>query len=410
MSFNKEKLSEEIDSGEKAELELSSEHIIEDLSDTVEVLLDKTQWFKNIKIENKKEELERFKENRENEEKYKPEFEFKEYRSKSNQLKHLIEKCRKETEKIEQKHLKKYGAKTLTAKDIQTFFTQIFDEIELYIKLADEIGNEEKWRDYSEKIWPMIEKRIAEESREYLKNSENIEPEGKVSPSEVAEMFRKEIERLGMEYKVETRRTAGCFNSPEEKTVVVAEGEDGERIYSEEEARMVTIHEIFHAVRAYNGFKAGEESGFPEIIGLHTPFYDRAEEGGALYREKATETMYPRKEFDYHLRLVAAYEISRSDDFREEFSSIAGKLIDLGATEERAFHLLARNREALRHHIYLGGYHDWQEIEDKEKMLIGKVNEKWAEKFWKEVEAGGMLKKPEIGSEKLFNFTFKDSE
>jgi hypothetical protein len=410
MSLDKEKLSEQIDRGEKTELDLNSEQIIEELSDTVEVLLDKTQWFKNIRIENKKEELERFKKCRERGETYRTKFEFEEYPYNARQLEQLIENCRTETEKIEKKHLDKYGAKTLTVKDIQDFFIQIFDEIELYIKLADEIGKEQKWRNYSEKIWPMIGERIAEESREYLKNNKNIDPEGEVSPEKVAEMFREEIERLGMEYKVEIRKTAGCFNSPEEKTVVVAEGEDGERVYSEDEAKMVTIHEIFHSVRAYNGFKAGEKSGFPEIIGLHTPFYDRAEEGGAVYREKMTETMYPAKEFDYHLRLVAAYELAKSKDFEAEFSQIAEKLIELGATEDRAFHLLARNREALRHHIYLGGYHDWKEIEHKEKMLVGKVNEEWAEKFWQEAEADGMIQKPEIGSEKLFDFTFKDSE
>ncbi|PSH01584.1 MAG: hypothetical protein BRC27_01655, partial [Nanohaloarchaea archaeon SW_10_44_10] len=81
-----------------------------------------------------------------------------------------------------------------------------------------------------------------------------------------------------------------------------------------------------------------------------------------------------------------------------------------GGSEEGAFNLLARNREALRHHIYLGGYHDWKEIENKERMLVGKVNQEWSEKLWKEVETNGMLQKPEIGEEKLFDFTFKDSE
>ncbi|MFQ3275405.1 MAG: hypothetical protein ACI9LV_000917 [Candidatus Nanohaloarchaea archaeon] len=410
MTIPKDRISRKIEENKEINLELGDSQLIQDLSDTVEVLLDKTQWFKNIRIQNKNNELERFREYRENGKNYRPNFEFEEYPHKTKQLKQLIEKCRSETEKIDEKHLKEFGAETIGPEDMKEFFTEIFREIELYIKLADEIESEQKWREISEKTWPMIEKRIAEESTEYLKNSENTEPKGEVSPERVAEMFRKEIDRLGMDYKVETRRTAGCFNAPEEKTVVVARGEEGERVYSEDEAKMVTMHEIFHAVRAYNGFKAGEKSGFPEIIGLHTPFYDRAEEGGALYREKATETMYTRKEFDYHLRLVASYEISESDNFREEFSSIAEKLIDLGATEERAFHLLARNREALRHHIYLGGYHDWKDIENKEKMLVGKVNEEWADRFWEEAEAGGMIQKPAIGSEKLFDFTFKDSE
>lgn len=408
MVIQKDKISRKIGHGEKIEPELSDEQLIQDLSDIVEILLDKTQWFKNIQIKNKKEELERFKEHREKGKNYRPNFQFEEYDYSALQLKELIEKCRDETEKIRKTHLEKFGAETIGPEDMKKFFKQIFDEIELYVRLADDTGSEKRWREHSEKIWPMVEKEIAEESIEYLEKSERTEPDGEVSPDEVADMFREEIERLGIDYKVETRKTAGCFNSPEEKTVVVAEGEDDERVYSEDESKMVTMHEIFHAVRAYNGFKAGEKSGFPEIVGLHTPFYDRSEEGGALYREKATETMYPAKEFDYHLRIVASHELSRSENFREEFSSIAEKLIDLGATEERAFHLLARNREALRHHIYLGGYHDWKKIEDKEKMLVGKVNEEWADRFWKEAEAEGMIQKPEIGSEKLFDFTFKD--
>lgn len=409
MKISTEKLRSKIETVEKVEFEFSNEELIEDLTDVTKILLDKTQFFKNIKIENKAEELERFRTARREDRSFTPKFQFEDYHT-NEVIRNILERCQENARRIQEDHLEKYGAEKLTADDLQELFNGIFDEIDLYLKMASEIENEESWRQYSQAIWPMVDERTAEESMQKMKKIQKKNPEKNISPSEVEKMFRKEIRRLGMNYSVETRKVIGCFNSPEEKTVVVAEGENGERMYSEYEARMLTMHELFHSVRGYNGFKAGERSGFPEIIGLHTPFYDRAEEGGALYREKKTGTLYADKEFDYHLRLVAAYEINKSDNFREEFAEIAEKLIDLGASEKRAFNLLARNREALRHHIYLAGLHDWKKIENKEKMLIGKVNQKWAEKLWEEAEKDGMIQKPEIGAGKLFDFTFKDSE
>ncbi|PSG99473.1 MAG: hypothetical protein BRC29_05135 [Nanohaloarchaea archaeon SW_7_43_1] len=405
-----EKLKEIIENGRKTKIEFNREQLLEELTGTVHLLLERTQWFRTIKIENKEQELKRFKDARKKDRDFKPEFEFQEFPYSRETLLEILEECRAGTDEIAGQHLESYGAEELTPEDLQELFTGILDEIELYIKLASNIDNEENWRNYSEEIWPMVDQETAGSSKQELKQIEKGKLRETLTPEQVKRMFEQEIARLGMNYGVETRKTAGCFNSPEEKTVVVAEGEKRERMYSKEEAEMVTVHELFHAVRAYNGFKAGEESGFSEILGLHTPFYDRAEEGGALYREKATGTMYDNKEFDYHLRLIAAYKLSQSDDFKKEFSSIAEELIQLGGTEGRALNLLARNREALRHHIYLSGYHDWKEIENKEKMLLGKVNKSWADRLWKEIEAEGMLREPEIGEEKLFDFTFKDSE
>ena len=405
-----EKLEQVVENGETTTIEFNREQLPEEFTSTIHLLLEKTQWFKTIKIENKKRELERFKESRKIDQDFRPEFEFREFPYSRGTLLEILKECRNGKDEIGKQHLENYGAEELTPEDLQELFTGTLDEIELYIKLASNIENEEKWKKYSEEIWPMLNEETAESSKQKLKQMEEENLKETVSPEQVKKMFEEEINRLGMKYSAETRKTGGCFNSPEEKTVVVAEGENSERMYSKEEAEMVTMHELFHAVRAYNGFKAGEESGFPEILGLHTPFYDRAEEGGALYREKATGTMYNNKEFDYHLRLIAAYKLSESDCFKSEFSEIAEEIIQLGESEERAFNLLARNREALRHHIYLGGYHDWKEIENKERMLVGKVNQEWSEKLWKEVETNGMLQKPEIGEEKLFDFTFKDSE
>jgi hypothetical protein len=398
-----EEIENNIEKGEFTELKIDEDELLSELTEIIKILLDKTQWFKNVKIKNKKEEKKRFKELRDSQEKFKPHFEFEEYQYDKNQIFDLINQCREATDKIALTHLQKHDAKELTPEDLREFFKQILKEIELYVKLSANVEDEESWRKYSEEIWPMINQKRAEKSMEKLQNIQKTELEKNMGAEEVAEMFREELNRLGMDYKVETRDVGGCLNIPEEKTVVVAKGEKGDtRKYSREEAKMLTMHELFHAIRAYNGYKAGKKSGFPEILGLHTPFYDRAEEGGALYRETTTQTMYQNKEFDYHLRLNAAYKIAQTDNYQQEFQKTVEELIELGGSVDRSFYLVARNREALRHHIYQAGRNDWKNIENKDKMLVGKLNQKWADKFQK--ETGGMIQKPEITAKQIFNY------
>ena len=96
------------------------------------------------------------------------------------------------------------------------------------------------------------------------------------------------------------------------------------------------------------------------------------------------------------MRLIAAYEISQGKDL----DKVGEKLIDLGADPERSFYLIARNRQALRHHIYLSGLDDWEE-DNREKLMIGKLNPKWTEKFWREVEKGS-FNRPKISAAEVF--------
>jgi len=216
-------------------------------------------------------------------------------------------------------------------------------------------------------------------------------------------MWEKELERIGIDYNVEIRDVPGCFNIPEEQTVVIARGKEKERFYSRrQQAEMLTMHELFHVVRGYNGRKVCEKADLPPIFGVHTPFYDETEEGGALYREKATFTDQSSQWKDYHLRFMAAYYLSEEVSFEES----GEKLIELGAEPERAFDLLARNREALRHHIYLNGYHKWKNLDETWPLLIGKIDHQLAKILKKEVEANGMIDKPPVTGDDLFNFSF----
>ena len=64
--------------------------------------------------------------------------------------------------------------------------------------------------------------------------------------------------------------------------------------------------------------------------------------------------------------------------------------------------MVARNREALRHHIYLNGVKEWKDRDDIWPLLVGKVTSEYAEMFREEVEADGMLEEPEVGPDKVF--------
>ena len=73
------------------------------------------------------------------------------------------------------------------------------------------------------------------------------------------------------------------------------------------------------------------------------------------------------------------------------------RLVDLGATEERAFDLLVRNRQALRHHIYWGGTRCWQDV-DRDLLLHGKLNSAYASRL-----EPLLPQKPDVGAEDLFS-------
>lgn len=398
---------ENLEGLENPELSFDQDELVEELSEAGKILLDKASWIKNIKIENKVAERERFKEKRKEGEDFRPDFEYREFPHDEEKLLNILDQCVKASQEISEQHLEKFGAEVISAEDMSEFFSEIFEELKHFVKLGANIEDEKAWRRYSEKIWPLPEEKTVENSREKVEGLESQEMEKNVSPEELADMFEDELDRLGVEYDVEIRDTGGCYNIPEERTVVVARGDEEKRYYSRPEAEMLTMHELFHAMRALNGFEAGRNSGFPEILGLHTPFYDQTEEGGAIFREHATGTSFEDKEFDYHLRLIAAVEIAESDDYREEFSEIVEKLIDLGGSVDRSFYLVARNREALRHHIYQTGYYEeWKDRDEKWPLLVGKVNSEWAEKLREEVEADGMFERPLVGEEELFDFSY----
>lgn len=382
------------------------ERKIEQLSNAVNMLVGKASFVQNIKITNKKAERKKFKKARKGKNTFSPDFKFRNYSYNPDNFLKLVKELKKESKTINSNDIEKYDFQHLTSEDFSTFFNEIFEEIKLYVDLASNIEDRETWKNKSLDIWPMVDKKTVKNTRnkiDELKNHKKTSEQDKNLPAEkVKEMWEKELQRLNITYNVEIRNVNGCFNIPEESTVVVAKGNETERLYSKKEAKILTMHELFHVVRAYNGFKAGEQNNFPPILGLHTPFYDKTEEGGAIYREHKTGVITPEKEFDYHLRLLAAYYHYEGWHFQD----IAEKLIELGGSVDRSFYLAARNREALRHHIYQGGYYEeWKNNEELWPLLIGKLNPKYAELFKKEVKKGNM-EMPRVGTADLFEYDF----
>lgn len=378
-----------------------NENPISQLYEAVNILKDKASWTKNVGITNKKAEFKRFKEDSEN---FEPEFQFKPFQYNEDTFVELIDILEGKTQSITKKTIQSYSFKDLEIYQLQRFFEEILQELKLFVKLAANIEDKDEWLNYCEKLWPLVDEETYEKSVEHLKSIDIEDKEEKnLDAYDLKEMWTQELERIGVDYNVEVRDVGGCFNIPEEETVVVANGDEEKRFYSQKEAEMLTMHELFHVVRGYNGRKAVGETGFPPILGVHTPFYDMTEEGGALYREKQTGTNYTGQDYDYNLRLAAAYLVSQD----LEFKKVVEKLTEFGAPEKRSFMLAARNREILRHHIYLQGYQEWKNTEDLDKLLIGKLNPYWADIFWKEVE-NGVLKKPEVTASQLFNFRFEN--
>lgn len=379
-------------------VEVSGERPAEDLYTAVLGLESSLGWSRNVSIENKQEQLEEYLGSWGSGEGFKPEFKFSGLKYDHSDCLKVLSSLNEEAKKIDKAEINDYGFEKLSTEDVRNIFRGTFQEIKLQADLAYNLKERDEWRSNCLKLWP-IDESSARESREILRKKESSEEESgrQLHAEDVAELFRDEISRLGMEYDVEVRSVAGCHNIPEEETVIVAKGVSDERVYSQEEAEMLTKHEIFHVIRSYNGKKASQGK-FPPILGVHTPFYDRAEEGGAILREMETGVLTDSKLRDYHLRNLAAYHVSKGTAFMEA----ARDLVNLGASRSRAFGLLARNREVLRHHIYIGGFRDWENL-DRERMMTGKVNPDWAEKIWREVEAGGVFSRPEIPAEKVFS-------
>ena len=391
-------ISEGLREGESLDTEIREDILLEGLFNSAIACRKEFNWSK-ARIINKEQELIRLKKSWDRNQDFVPEFKFKSFKHDESKAIELLNQLEKNVDNIDRETVSDLGLKTLDRHDLRNLFRGIFEEYKLYIELHSNISNREAWRDTCTDIWHFDNSTAKHAIKQLNKRSFDDDRESKdIKANRVAEMWSDEIRRLGMEdYTVEVRNVSGCHNVPEDRTLVVAAGDNRERKYSYGEAQLLTVHEVFHAVRCYNGFNTTSGSGLPPILGVHTPFYDRAEEGGAVYREFETGKLRDWKEKDYYLRTVAAYHWKKGMKFQDSVE----KLVELGASLKRAFALVARNREILRHQVYLGGYLDWKGLNNRDMMMVGKTNKKWSEKVWKEVQ-NGSFNEPEITAKQMF--------
>lgn len=375
--------------------------ILDQLYTATAILLHHANPFKHIRISNKTAEWERFQDAHGSSGRFEPSFAFDSVPWNADTFRLVLDEAAAATQQITDDTLQQYGAKTIDAETVRTMFADTFREFTHYVQLAAHIDDRKTWRQHSEALWPMVADGTIQHVRQELKRGfDPTDDEQKtLTAADVKSLWVEELDRLGVAWNVEVRDVAGCFNIPEERTMVVANGDSSRRHYSRSEAALLTVHELFHVVRSYNGIKVAEDSGFPPILGLHTPFYDMTEEGGAVYREHATGMNTPAKDKDYCLRALAAHELHNGTAFHD----VVDTLVDHGASLKRAFMLATRNREVLRHHIYYGGYHEqWKNRDAYWPLLMGKVNADYADLLKNEVEADGMFTKPPVTADALF--------
>lgn len=399
-SNSKEKLRNYLKESEEIKPVIDQEKALVSVTEAFKTCFEIGKWMENLEMSNR--EKIKKKALKAGVKGYQPDYRFKDPFYHEETFLDLINKIQESIRDLEEQDLEVYRPESLDIEDIKRLFIENFEELKNDIRICSNGGKREIWLENSLEKWPMVSKATFRNSKKTLTDweKEKTKSDG-ISFEQIEKIWRKDLEKLGMEYGVERRKVKVCHNLPEQKKLVIAEGKNGGRQYTEKEAARLTSHEIFHAVRAYNGFETGSKSSFPEIIGLHTPYYSKTEEGGAVYREHRQGTIYPEKEFDYHLMLVASYLTSKGELFEE----VVKELQSLGATKERSIHLAARSREALRLHIYQGGYYEeWKDLSDQDadKLMIGKVNEEWGQKLYREAENDGMLEKPKISAEKVF--------
>lgn len=384
---------------EDFEFELEQENILENLFHAVLVCKKEFNW-SNAGIKNKEKQLLDFKKAWNNDREFQPDFEFSSPKYSLDSAISFLETLEGSVQKIDRETVSNLELETLNREDLRNLFRGIFEEYRLYLRLHNDLKNKSQWQNRCTDIWH-FDKKTARYANKQLRTRDFKDDEGEkdLSAKKLSDMMEDEIKRLGMkDYEVEISNVDGCHNVPEQRKLVVAAGRNRERKYSYSEAQMLTVHEVFHAVRCYNGYETTKDTDIPPILGLHTPFYDQAEEGGAVFREFETGKIWDWKEKDYYLRTIAASCLNKGLTFEKSVE----KLLDLGASLSRAYGLLARNREILRHQIYLAGYLDWKTIDNMDRMMVGKVNQKWSKKIWREVQRGNQLNEPEISSKEVF--------
>lgn len=351
--------------------------------------LNKYSHWSNIGISNRKECWIDYQNNDE----FELEFEIPDYNF--SNLRYMLKHLKMVANTLTEREIREYSLEEIGSRELGKIFANIIEEQLLRVELMESVEDRGEWLELCNKIWTPPEKDLVEKAE---KNVDELssEKDGEIVPVEkVKELCVEEIENLGFDWDVEIQEVVGSHNVPEKQKLIISSGRNGERVYTRDEARIIAVHEVFHAARAFNGYRTVEGTGLPPVTGFSTGFYDETEEGGAVLREQEADVGKEWKQKDYYLRIIAVRSLIDGKTVLE-----TGKELEkYGATERRGFELAVRNRQILRHQIYLSGQKDWENT--GEELMTGKVNPDIAEIIWREVEDGN-FNEPQVSHEQIF--------
>jgi uncharacterized protein (TIGR02421 family) len=270
-----------------------------------------------------------------------------------------------------------------TKPPVQEIYQKTIDELKNFIHIAKNIGNHEKVRQYSQKIWgePSEETvRLAEDTLRYADRT--VEDEANIGSAEMKEKIDQILDTLDIDWEAVYADSKTLRVYPSAKQVEIPR----DREFTENDIERLPVHEIAgHALRA----ATGHEQPY-KILGSGVGQYNQIEEGITTFLEDIAGLMDTETIRKYAARVIAVDSMLDGDSFRETFEKLhdpdhGGYKID----QDTAWDVTYRAHRAgglSKDHIYLDLYTKLSEYLEKEEgdlkdLYIGKVNIEDAERL-----------------------------
>ncbi|MDY6778759.1 MAG: DUF1704 domain-containing protein [Candidatus Nanohaloarchaea archaeon] len=266
---------------------------------------------------------------------------------------------------------------------VQELYAKTIDELKTFIGIAKNIGDEEKVREYSKKIWGKPDEETLELAKDTLRYSDRTqESEEYIRASGMKNRVEEVLEDLDVDWDAFYADTTTMRVFPAEERLEIPAG----REFTENELERLPVHEIAgHALRGASG--AEQPYG---IMQSGAGEYKQIEEGITTFLEDAAGLMDTETIRKYAARVIAVDSMLEGDSFRETYEKLTDP--DHGeyrVDEDTAWSVTYRAHRAgglSKDHIYLDLYRkltDYLEEEegDLKDLYIGKVNTDDAERL-----------------------------
>lgn len=379
---------EELDQPVYSLIDLDEKFLLEELFNAVKIVDDRVHW-RNIEIKNRETSRQRYVDGER--EDFQPGFEFKEFEWNPQTFKRVLDELIGECERIDRKTVKSYNPEHISVEQFRELWKEVFIEYKSYVKLLSNVEDEEEWRRQCKKLWPLDES-VVKKSEKRLEKISPQEEEKTLDAKDLAHRWRETLHELDTDLSVKLDDVGSCRNNLDKNLLLVPE----DKKFTESEADQKSSEVFFHTIRSYNGYKVSEKNSLPGLLGFRTPFHESVENGGALYMEFRNGISESR-EFYHHLNVMASYYTQECLEFRE----IVEKLMEFGGDPGKCFDIAADNQEVARGHIPFQSKKIWENREELDPLLLGKIGEDFVDVLWKEV--GFMLGEPPVKAEQLFN-------